>query len=325
MADRTDGGFLGDARRAGRRALLHTRNRLRPTPPDPAAWHAGLSDRAFVDMAYQRILQRPVDEGGRASWLQQLSDGRTRAEVEALLEHSTEAVDGARARAALEAFHSGRVTWMRSLPPAKRILDLGGTALGSDHGALQVMGYPYDFAELTIIELPVDARHELYQVPEMKSVDSPHGPVHYRYQSMTELSNLADGSYDLICSGQTFEHITAEEGRGLLHDVRRLLAPGGFLALDTPNRAITEIECRQTGLPFINPDHKIEYTHSQMLERFAEAGLEVVRSHGIGYMPTTATTGAFVRDELIEHPTLYADIERCYTLAYLVQAKPATQ
>lgn len=281
-------------------------------------WHASLTDEAFVDRVYQDLLGRSADPDGTAHWTAQLRDGVTRERVEHALALSPEAASRRATRRALESFHHGRITWIRSLPPARRILDLGGTALDSDHGALQAMGYPYDFDELTIVELPIESRHELYRVPEMQAIDSPHGPVRYLYRSMTELADLPDGSFDLVCSGQTFEHITEDEGRLLLHDVRRLLTPYGALALDTPNRAITAIECREGGVEFINPDHKVEYTHAQMLGLFAGAGLVVLRQHGIGYMPQTAATATFVRDELIEHPTLYADIERCYTLAYLV-------
>lgn len=285
-----------------------------PPPPPP------LSDSEFVDDVYQRLFEREADPAGRALYVGKIAEGWTREDVEHVLGESPEAKQGPGPRLALEAFHGGRVTWTRSLPPARRILDLGGTALGNEEGALLVMGYPYDFDELIIIELPPEARHELYQVPEMKSVQTSHGPVRYLYQSMCELDNFHDRSFDLICSGQTFEHIQPDEGRKLLHDVRRLLTPGGSLALDTPNGAVTSIHARELGTEFINPDHKIEYTHPQMLELFADAGLTVRAQYGIGYTPHTVEQDAWVLEDLIEYPGLYADIERSYVLAYLAQA-----
>lgn len=285
-------------------------------------WWADIDDdEAFVRQAYVVALDREGDPAGVALHVAKLGEGWTRADVVNVLSESQEAAAGPIPRLALEAFHGSRVTWIRSLPPARRILDLGGTCLGDDRGALVAMGYPYQFEDLVIIELPEDDRHELYRLPENSAVDSGRGPVRYLYRSMTDLDDLADGSFDMICSAQTFEHIYPDEGAKLLHDVRRLLTPDGVLALDTPNGAMSSIQAHEEGNEFINPDHKVEYTHQQMLDLFADSGLRVVREHGIGYLPTTAETGKFELTDLVDYPGLYADIERSYTLAYL--ATPA--
>jgi predicted SAM-dependent methyltransferase len=297
------------------------RARLKANPAEPAAWHAALSDDEFLEEAFQRTFGRAVDPGARVVYTNKLVTEWSRQDVLNVLESSPEAQQGPGPRLALEAFHSGRVAWTRSLPRAARILDLGGTSLDTDSGALLAMGYPYPFEEIIIIELPPEARHQLYQVPEMKSVPTEHGPVRYMYRSMTDLADLEDQSFDMICSGQTFEHIFPDEGAQLLHDIHRLLKPAGFLALDTPNRAVTKIEVASKGIEFINPDHKVEYTHGQMQDLFAQAGLEVIRQHGIGYMPETVERNEWLVEELIEYPWLYDDIEKCYTLAYLARPK----
>jgi SAM-dependent methyltransferase len=297
------------------------RSRSAAPAPEPNWWDSIDDDEAFVREAYQVALGREGDPAGVALHVAKLAEGWTRADVVGALSDSQEAADGPIPRMALEAFHGSRVTWIRSLPPARRILDLGGTCLGDDRGALVAMGYPYQFEDLVIIELPADDRHELYRLPENSAVQTERGPVRYLYRSMTDLADLADGSFDMICSAQTFEHIYPDEGAKLLHDVRRLLAPDGVLALDTPNGAMTSIQAREQGEEFINPDHKVEYTHQQMLALFADAGLRVVREHGIGYLPATAASGTFELTDLVENPGLYADIERSYTLAYL--ATPA--
>lgn len=324
MADNRRRADLATAEATGRDTVRRVRNRLRRITRNggrASSLHPELDDGAFVDWAYREVLGRPADDEGRALYVAELAGGWDREQLLNALRTSPEARSVERVNGAMSAFHESRVAWTRSLPRGKRILDLGGTALHSDIGALLVMGYPYDFEELIIIELPPEDRHELYQVPEMKSVDSDHGPVRYRYQSMTDLENFEDQSFDLVCSGQTFEHITADDGAKLLHDVRRVLTPDGFLALDTPNRALTAIQTAGDPAEFINPDHKIEYTHQQMRDLFADAGLRVVRQHGVGYMPESAATGVFQIDELKRYPGLYDDIERSYTLAYV--ATPA--
>jgi SAM-dependent methyltransferase len=292
-----------------------------PATPESNWWDGIGDDESFVRAAYLVALGREGDPAGVALHVGKLAEGWTRADLVSVLSDSKEAAAGPVPRLALDAFHGSRATWIRSLPPARRILDLGGTCLGDDRGALVAMGYPYEFEELVIIELPEGERHELYRLPENSAVDSGRGPVRYLYRSMTDLADLPDASFDMICSAQTFEHIYPDEGAKLLHDVRRLLTTDGVLALDTPNGAMTSIQAHEEGQEFINPDHKIEYTHQQMLGLFADAGLRVVREHGIGYLPITAASGTFELTDLVDNPGLYADIERSYTLAYL--ASPA--
>lgn len=280
----------------------------------------GLSDADWLKWAYSNTLGREPDPAGLEHWVAELGRGMARADVLQTLRSSIEARGGSIPRLAMESFHEGRCAWMRSLPRARRILDLGGTALGSELGALIVMGYPYPFESLTIVELPSDDRHELYQVGDNSpEIESHLGPVSYLYQSMVELDNIPDGSVDLVVSGQTFEHITEEEGKRLLSHIPRILSDGGHLALDTPNRAVTEIQCASTGDEFINPDHKIEYTHEQMMDLFDEAGLEVVRAQGIGYMPETLATKEWLLEEQVRYVGLYDDIGASYTLAYLAR------
>jgi SAM-dependent methyltransferase len=308
--------MVRSARRVGRLV------RLQQGKP-ALCWWRGVDDESeFINRAYWAVLGRESDPGGVAHFLEQRANGWGRVDVLRALARSAEAVSGPGLRRAEEAFHQSRATWIRSLPPARRILDLGGTCLGDDRGALVAMGYRHPFDDLLIVELPPDQRHELYRLPENRQVRTHLGPVRYLYRSMTELADLPDASFDLICSAQTFEHIPPADGVAVLNDVRRLLAPGGALALDTPNAAVSSIQAREAGSRFINPDHKIEYTHRQMLDLFAGAGLDVVRQHGIGFMPATVASAHFVPDELAEHPGLFADLERCYTLAYLAARTP---
>lgn len=280
---------------------------------------AALDDAAFVDAAYRELLGREADAGGRAHFLAVLAAGGSRSDVRRALTSSPEYHSHQVAVAAIEAFHGGRVQWVKSLPRARRILDLGGTALGSPEGALIVMGYPYDFDDLAIVELPVEDRHELYHDQQVAGIRTTQGPVRYIFTSMTDLDEVPDGTVDMVVSAQTFEHITEAEGAVVLDHVRRVLAPGGVLALDTPNRAVTAIECAAGAAEWINPDHKIEYTHAQMLAAFDRAGLRVDLALGIGFMPRAVATRQWDVAELMEHPGLYADIERCYTLAYLAR------
>ncbi len=110
--------------------------------------------------------------------------------------------------------HYGRGVFIRSLPRARRILDIGGVALGVPYGALVLMGYPYKFQEIVIVDLPSEDRHELYQDDQTQTpVDVAGGKVSYRYHSMTDLSSYPSASFDMVYSGESIEHITRAEGR----------------------------------------------------------------------------------------------------------------
>ena len=218
------------------------------------------------------------------------------------------------------AMHASRSAWVRSLPSARHIVDLGGVARDNPLGSLLFMGYPHDFDELVIIDLPSEERHELYvdgQQPVEHQTDR--GRIRYQYHSMTDLSAFADRSIDLVVSGQTFEHVTRDEGEQVLAETYRVLRPGGTLALDTPNRAVTALEVRVGPAEFINPDHKVEYHHAEMLELFGRHGFDMTISYGLSHMPATVASGVFDTGELLRHPGLYSDPEACYMLAYLAR------
>ena len=68
---------------------------------------------------------------------------------------------------------------------------------------------------------------------------------------------LADASMDVIVSFETIEHVP--DARALVHELRRVLRPGGVLVLSTPNREFGPPE-RHTGNPF----HVQEFTAPQL-------------------------------------------------------------
>jgi SAM-dependent methyltransferase len=104
-------------------------------------------------------------------------------------------------------------------------------------------GYPYDFDELVIVDLPSDKRHPLYQSQEVgATVDTERGPVIYRYHSMDDLSDFGDSSVDLVYSGQSIEHVPPDAGRRVIREAWRVLRPGGHLAIDTPNARVTRLQ-----------------------------------------------------------------------------------
>lgn len=269
----------------------------------------------FIRLVYEIMLRRAPDGPGKDLYTAALRSGtlfRT-----AMLDHVRGSMEF-RAHIGftdlLVSLHHSRCDFIRSLPPARRILDLGGTDQGSRDGALVSMGYPYDFEELVIVDLPVELRHELYRsVSEADTVLTHRGPVRYRTGSMVDLSEFPDGSFDLVYSGQTIEHVTSDECDRTLAEIRRVLRPGGTFAVDTPNGPV----CRVQTPEMINPDHKVEYSHAEFAAKLAAAGMTVVEAKGLNYCGPARALGVFDDRFAAEHHGIFAAIEDCYLVAYV--------
>jgi len=209
--------------------------------------------------------------------------GYDRPQLTQELRSSSEAVNLDLRRAAddhLYAIHRARVCLMATLlPPARRILDLGGA-----NAPLCDAGYNHPFDELVIVDLPPEDRHDEFAGRIVTDRQSPLGPVRVAYTSMTDLSMFADSSFDLVWSGQSIEHITVDQARETYRESLRVLAEDGWFCLDTPNRLVTSVHA-QGGM--IHPDHKHEYEPDELIEELRSAGFEVVTSLGVCDMPLT--------------------------------------
>ena len=212
-----------------------------------------------------------------------------------------------------QSLHLSRMMFVRSLPPGKRILDLGGTALGNATGALVLMGYPYRFDDLVVIDLPSEERNAVYREDTAHAVTrTALGPVRYRYHSMVDLSDYADGSVDLVYSGQSIEHVPVEVADVVLSEVRRVLRPGGHLGLDTPNARVT----RLPRADFVDPDHEHEYTHGELSDKLVRAGFEDRGGQG-SQLCRPEPRGRFDVDGVATARGLFSEVEDCYLLAYV--------
>jgi SAM-dependent methyltransferase len=270
-------------------------------------------------MAYEVLLAREPDPIGFEDYVAKLTTGQlTRRQLIESIRGSEEFCWRVPFSGQMlgHSVHTGRCQFIRGLPPAGRILDLGGTHLANDVGAMVAMGYPYRFDELVIIDLPPDDRHPIYRKnDDLRYVESHLGTVTYRYHSMTDLSAFADASFDLVYSGQSIEHVTPDEGMLVMKEVHRVLRPSGYFALDTPNARVTRLASPE----FIDPDHKVEYTHPELSGMLVDAGFAVVEAKGLNYAGPSVAAGRFNADEVATAAGFFAAIEDCYILAYVCQ------
>jgi SAM-dependent methyltransferase len=280
-----------------------------------------LPPREAVRMAYNVLLRREPDE---PAWTEQ-----TEAMLAGHLPHA-DLVDRIRCsseyRTAVPvgpaglhtSLHASRCEFIIGLPPARRIVDLGGGATWDARGALVALGYPYDFEELVVVDLPPDDRHPLYHSERFGTIDSERGRVRYEYRSMADLSFAGDATVDLIYSGQSIEHVTESDGDIMLQESFRILRPGGYMAIDTPNGVV----CRLQQPTFIDPDHKVEYTLEQLRSKVEAAGFAVLTERGLNWGGPSVVRHQFDPVALAANRGIYYDTESCYLLALIIQ-KPA--
>jgi len=278
-----------------------------------------LPPKQSVRMAFNVILDREPDAAGGAEYSSKLARGElSRHGVAQALAHSEEFRRRVPMADVLLSMHVSRSEFVSGLPRASRILDLGGTHQGLADGALVHLGYPYRFERLVVVDLPVEERHEIYQRGSKgATVQSELGPVEFAFHSMVDLSDYADGSFDLVYSWQSIEHVTESEGSTVAREVFRVLAPGGWFCLDTPNGPVWRLR----GPALMNDDHKIEYGAQELRVLLESCGFDVTEAKGLNLMQHGVAAGRFDEGEASAHPGVFAAVEECLLLA-LVARKP---
>jgi SAM-dependent methyltransferase len=277
-----------------------------------------LPPRQAVRMAYNVLLRREPDEpawsdqaGAMAAGI--LAHGDVVDRIRCSSEYRTSVPVGP---ASLHSsLHSSRCEFIVGLPPARRIVDLGGGHTTDARGALVVLGYPYDFDELVVVDLPPDDRHPLYHSERFGAAATDRGKVRYEYRSMADLSFAEDASVDLIYSGQSIEHVTETDGEIVLKEAFRILRPGGHMAIDTPNGPV----CRLQQPSFIDPDHKVEYTLDQLRDKVKRAGFDVLTERGLNWGGPAVARGEFDPVALAGNYGVFYEAEACYLLAVVIQ------
>ena len=279
-----------------------------------------LPPKQSVRMAYNVVLDREPDPAGGEEYARKLADGElSRHGVAQALAHSEEFRRQVPIGDVLLSMHVSRCEFVAGLPRAARILDLGGTHQGFADGALVHLGYPYPFERLVVVDLPVEERHEIYQGGSAGApVRSELGPVEFAFHSMVDLGRYADGSFDLVYSGQSIEHVTAADGDVVLREVFRVLAPGGWFCLDTPNGPVWRLRSGE----LMNDDHEVEYSAEELSAKLERVGFAVTERKGLNLMRRGAAARVFDESEASAHPGVFAAAEDCLLLA-LVARKPA--
>lgn len=260
----------------------------------------------FVRSLYKNLLGRDVEPGGLTPLLElkdQLPTTLWRLKVVYGIIRSPEYWGRMRRQSNLADFndchHEARQYWIQQmLPSAKAILDLGGGSAFNMDGALLEMGYSKKPEKITIIDFPPDDRvasaHSSLDEDSHQTDSGVH--IQYIHDSFTNLGGIKDGSYDMVFAGQVIEHVTLDEGRKVFEEVHRILAPGGYFCLDTPNRKLTKLLTND----LLHPEHKLEYEPDELQELAVKAGFKVVARGAISPMPTSMRLRKFMTYEIAD-------------------------
>jgi hypothetical protein len=107
------------------------------------------------ELIYRFILNREIDDLGAQSCANQIAKGIFSPWVLiARLMLSAEFKKPYFRRTPLQQLHRARMIWVQQLPPAKTILDIGGSSPNVPEGALIEMGYPHRPEKLIIFDKP---------------------------------------------------------------------------------------------------------------------------------------------------------------------------
>jgi 2-polyprenyl-3-methyl-5-hydroxy-6-metoxy-1,4-benzoquinol methylase len=158
--------------------------------------------------------------------------------------------------------HELRTRELRRLPPgAETVLSAG--AAGSWYFEWFEANYP----------TPV-RRHIAVEAFSPRPEELPDG-VEWLDRSAGDLTPVGDAEVDLVYAGQTLEHLWPEDVVGFLLESHRTLKPGGAVVLDSPNRRVT------TATHWLQPEHTVEFTVSEITELLTAAGFSEVRVRGV--------------------------------------------
>ena len=103
----------------------------------------------------------------------------------------------------------------------------------------------------------------------------------------------------------------------MAREAYRVLAPGGWFCLDTPNGPVWRLRSDEP----MNHDHKIEYER-RVGGKLERAGFEVTECKGLNLMRRGVAAGRFDEAEASVHPGVFAVAEERPLLS-LVAGKSA--
>lgn len=134
-------------------------------------------------------------------------------------------------------------------------------------------------------------RHTGIEFYAPKPDDLPPG-VDWIANTAGNMEALPDAAADVLFSGQNIEHLWPHDIAAFLLESHRVLAPGGLLVVDSPNRRIT------ARLGWSHPEHTIELEPAEAEDLLFLAGFDVQRRLGLWLCEAPGTNELLPFDEI---------------------------
>jgi len=99
--------------------------------------------------------------------------------------------------------------------------------------------------------------------------------VEWLPRTLGDLTPVLDDEVDLVYAGQVLEHAWPGDIASFFDEAHRVLRPRGTIALDSPNRRVTN------ALGWLHPEHTVELTVDEIAELLRLAGFDDVRVRGM--------------------------------------------
>lgn len=93
--------------------------------------------------------------------------------------------------------------------------------------------------------------------------------------SVSDMKDVPSKSIDILFSGQNIEHLYIDDMVGFFHEAFRVVKPGGYVCIDSPNRLITQ----EVG--YTQPQHVLELSKDEIHCLLEASGFRITSTSGI--------------------------------------------
>jgi SAM-dependent methyltransferase len=99
--------------------------------------------------------------------------------------------------------------------------------------------------------------------------------VDWLQRTLGDMGPVPTGSVDLVFAGQVIEHLWPDDVTDFLVESHRVLRRDGIIALDSPNRRVTE------AIGWYQPEHTAEFSTDEIAQAITLAGFEIEQLRGV--------------------------------------------
>ncbi|MDP2598916.1 MAG: class I SAM-dependent methyltransferase [Candidatus Liptonbacteria bacterium] len=126
-------------------------------------------------------------------------------------------------------------------------------------------GFSGEIIGLDINPKAIDFAKSSYSVPNLKFVEGDGRRM-----------NFADGTFDVIVSFHTIEHMGGDDQALFVKELRRVLKPGGSLLIATPDGEVWKLQ----GIAYMQEGHIKELSRKELESVLTRNGFNVAQAYG---------------------------------------------